>query len=55
MLIPNGPYAIVGNPNLPDGLRTVHIDDLTPEEADRSDSRRRRARPEPKMKASARG
>ena len=33
MLIPNGPYAIVGNPNLPDGLRTVHIDDLTPDEA----------------------
>jgi hypothetical protein len=34
MLIPNGPYAIVGNPNLPDGLRTVHIDDLTPEQAE---------------------
>jgi hypothetical protein len=33
MLIPNVPYAIVGNPNLPDGLRTVHIDELTPEEA----------------------
>jgi hypothetical protein len=33
MLIPSGPYAIVGNPNLPDGLRTVHIDDLTAEEA----------------------
>jgi Domain of unknown function (DUF222)/HNH endonuclease len=33
MLIPNGPYAIVGNPNLPDGLRTVHINDLTPDEA----------------------
>ena len=29
MLIPNGPYALVGNPNLPDGLRMVHIDDLT--------------------------
>jgi hypothetical protein len=34
MLIPNGPYAIVGNPNLPDGLRTVHVDDLTAEEAE---------------------
>ena len=33
MLIPHGPYALVGNPNLPDGLRMVHIDDLTPEEA----------------------
>ena len=33
MLIPNGPYALVGNPNLPDGLRMVHINDLTPEEA----------------------
>jgi hypothetical protein len=33
MLIPNGPYALVGNPNLPDGLRMVHIDDLTPDEA----------------------
>ena len=33
MLIPHGPYALVGNPNLPDGLRMVHIDDLAPEEA----------------------
>ena len=33
VLIPNGPYALVGNPNLPDGLRMVHIDDLTPDEA----------------------
>ena len=33
MLIPHGPYALVGNPNRPDGLRMVHIDDLTPEEA----------------------
>ena len=33
MLIPHGPYALVGNPNLPGGLRMVHIDDLTPEEA----------------------
>ena len=30
--IPHGPYALVGNPNQPDGLRTVHIEDLTSEE-----------------------
>jgi hypothetical protein len=45
MLIPNGPYAIVGNPNLPDGLRTVHIDDLTPEEAEQVGLPHRRAGP----------
>ena len=45
MLIPNGPYAIVGNPNLPDGLRTVHIDDLTPEEARQVGLPRPRRRP----------
>jgi hypothetical protein len=33
MLIPHGPYALVGNPNRPDGLRLAHIDDLTTEEA----------------------
>jgi hypothetical protein len=33
MLIPNGPYALVGNPNLLDGLRLVHIDHLAPDEA----------------------
>jgi hypothetical protein len=33
LLIPNGPYALVGNPNLPDGMRMVHVDDLTPAEA----------------------
>jgi hypothetical protein len=33
MLIPNGPYAIVGNRNRPDGLCTVHIDDPTAAEA----------------------
>jgi hypothetical protein len=32
-LVPHGPWALVGNPNLPDGLRRVHLDDLTPEEA----------------------
>ena len=34
MLIPHGPYALVGNPNRPDGLRMVHIGELTPEEAE---------------------
>ncbi len=33
ILIPHGPYALVGNPNQPDGLKMKHIDDLTPEEA----------------------
>jgi hypothetical protein len=45
MLIPNGPYALVGNPNLPDGLRMVHIDDLTPDEAKQVGLPRPRARP----------
>jgi hypothetical protein len=45
MLIPNGPYAIVGNPNLPDGLRTVHIDDLTTDEAEQIGLPPSRARP----------
>ena len=31
-LIPHGPWALVGNPNLPDGLERVHLDDLTPEQ-----------------------
>ena len=34
MLVPNGPWALVGNPNLPDGLRLVHIDHLTDEDAE---------------------
>ena len=34
MLIPNGPWALVGNPNLPDGPRLVHINDLTAEQAE---------------------
>lgn len=33
MLVPNGSWALVGNPNLPDGLRLVHIDDLTHDDA----------------------
>jgi hypothetical protein len=32
-LIPHGPWALVGNPNQPDGLRMVHLDDLTADEA----------------------
>jgi hypothetical protein len=44
-LIPNGPYALVGNPNVPDGLRMVHRDDLTPEEAKQVGLPRPRARP----------
>jgi Domain of unknown function (DUF222)/HNH endonuclease len=31
-LVPHGPYALVGNPNLPGDLRKVHVDDLTPEQ-----------------------
>ena len=32
LLIPHGPRVLIGNPNQPDGLRTVHLDDLTPEQ-----------------------
>jgi hypothetical protein len=45
MLIPNGPYALVGNPNLPDGLQMAHIDDLSPEQARQVGLPRPRARP----------
>jgi hypothetical protein len=45
ILIPNGPYALVGNPNLPDGLRLKHINDLTPEEAEQVGLPPLRARP----------
>jgi hypothetical protein len=44
LLVPNGPYALVGNPNLPDGLRMKHSDDLTPEEAEQVGLPRPRAR-----------
>jgi hypothetical protein len=33
MLIPNGPWALVGNPNRPDGLRLVRYHDLSDDEA----------------------
>jgi Domain of unknown function (DUF222) len=31
-LIPHGPWTLVGNPNLSDGIDRVHLDDLTPEQ-----------------------
>ena len=34
MLIPHGPWALVGNPNQPDGLRLVHVNDLTDQQAE---------------------
>jgi hypothetical protein len=34
MLIPHGPWALVGNPNRPDGLDLVHLDDLNCEQAE---------------------
>jgi Domain of unknown function (DUF222)/HNH endonuclease len=33
MLIPHGPWALVGNPNQPDGLQLVDLEDLNPEQA----------------------
>ncbi len=33
MLIPHGPWALVGNPNQPDGLRLVRYADLTADQA----------------------
>jgi hypothetical protein len=33
-LVPHGPYALVGNPNQPDGLRLVVYGDLTADEAE---------------------
>jgi hypothetical protein len=33
MLIPTGPWALVGNPNQPDGLHLVRYHDLTDDEA----------------------
>ena len=45
MLIPHGPWALVGNPNLPDGLERVHLDDLTPEQREQAGLPPRRAGP----------
>ncbi|MFI5054064.1 MAG: hypothetical protein ACHQDE_06855, partial [Acidimicrobiia bacterium] len=33
MLVPHGPWALVGNPNRPDGLQLVHLDSLTDEQS----------------------
>ncbi len=33
MLVPTGPFALVGNPHRPDGLELVHLDDLDCEQA----------------------
>jgi Domain of unknown function (DUF222)/HNH endonuclease len=33
LLVPTGKWALVGNPNRPDGLRLVHVDHLTAEQA----------------------
>jgi hypothetical protein len=32
LLVPHGQRVLIGNPNQPDGLRTVHRHDLTPEQ-----------------------
>jgi len=45
MLVPNGPCALVGNPNLPDGLRLAQIDHLSEEQAERLGLPPRRAGP----------
>jgi hypothetical protein len=36
---------LVGNPNLPDGLQMIHVDDLSPEQAAQVGLPRPRARP----------
>ena len=47
LLIPHGPYALVGNPHLPDGMYMAHIDELTAEQAEQIGlpASRRRRRP----------
>jgi hypothetical protein len=45
MLVPHGPWALVGNPNRPDGLRVVHLDDLNTEQAGQLGLPPRRAGP----------
>jgi hypothetical protein len=44
-LIPHGNYALVGNPNVPGGLRKVHVDDLTAEQREQVGLPPRRAGP----------
>jgi hypothetical protein len=36
MLVPQGPWALVGNPNRPDGLRLIHRDEAFPERRERT-------------------
>ncbi len=39
MLIPHGPWTLTGNPNLPDGLRLIHRDELRrPRRTDNADA-----------------
>ncbi len=45
MLVPTGPWALFGNPNRPDGLQLVHLDDLTGEQAEQLGLPPRRAGP----------
>jgi hypothetical protein len=45
MLIPTGPWALVGNPNQPDGLHLVHLDNLAAEHAEQLGLPPRRAGP----------
>ena len=45
LLVPHGGRVLIGNPNQPDGLRTVHLHDLTPEHANSSASHHPRAGP----------
>jgi hypothetical protein len=44
-LVPHGPYALVGNPNQPGDLHTVHLDDLTPQQRQQIGLPPRRAGP----------
>ena len=46
MVIPTGPWCLVGNPNQPDGLELVHIDNLANEQAEQLGLPPRRAGPE---------
>jgi len=34
MLVPTGPWCMVGNPNRPDGIELVHLDDLNAQQAE---------------------
>jgi len=45
MLVPNGPWALVGNPNQPDGLTLVHVDELIEHQAEQLGLPRNRAGP----------